>query len=116
MREIFFDENNVKTGLRQAYSKLVHEGFDSYTILGIGDGGKHIVDGLIDCGFSGNTLLCPFENGEPIVLNGLEISNKKILQNQCRLEPKVSHESDLQSGTLTYPCRFISTCSTYLEV
>ena len=79
MREIFFDENNVKTGLRQAYSKLVHEGFDSYTILGIGDGGKHIVDGLIDCGFSGNTLLCPFENGEPIVLDGSEISNKKIL-------------------------------------
>ena len=79
MREIFFDENNVKTGLRQAYFKLVYEGFDSYTILGIGDGGKHIVDGLIDCGFSGNTLLCPFENGEPIVLEESEISNKKIL-------------------------------------
>jgi hypoxanthine-guanine phosphoribosyltransferase len=79
LREIFFDENNVKTGLRQAYSKLVHEGFDSYTILGIGDGGKHIVDGLIDCGFSGNTLLCPFENREPIVLDESEISNKKIL-------------------------------------
>ena len=79
MREIFFDEGNVRNGLHQAYSKLVHEGFDSYTVLGIGDGGEHIANGLSKCGFSGNILLCPFENGEPIDLDRSDILNKKIL-------------------------------------
>lgn len=79
MREIFFDENNVKNGLVQAYSKLVSEGFDSYTVLGIGDGGEHIAKVLSECGFSGNILLCPFENGEPIVLDRADILDRKIL-------------------------------------
>ena len=76
---MFLDDNNVKNGLSQAYSKLVLEGLDSYIRMGIGDGGKHIVDGLTDCGFSGKVLLCPFENEEPIYLNKSDIIDKKIL-------------------------------------
>lgn len=76
---MFLDDNNVKNGLKQAYSKLVREGLDSYTMMGIGDGGKHVVDGLNKCGFSGKVLLCPFENEEPIELNESDIMDKKIL-------------------------------------
>jgi len=76
---MFLDDNNVKTGLSQAYSKLIREGLDSYTLMGIGDGGKHIIEGLRKCGFSGKVLLCPFENEEPIDLNKSDIIDKKIL-------------------------------------
>lgn len=76
---MFLDDNNVKTGLSQAYSKLIREGLDSYTLMGIGGGGKHIIEGLRKCGFSGKVLLCPFENEEPIDLNKSDILHKKIL-------------------------------------
>lgn len=76
---MFLDDNNVKNGLSQAYFKLVREGLDSYTMMGIGDGGKHIADGLKKCGFSGKVLLCPFENEKPIDLDKSDIIDKKIL-------------------------------------
>jgi len=79
LREIFFDENNVKNGLNQAYSKLVIEGLDSYTLMGIGDGGEHIVNGFVECGYTGKVLLCSIENGETVDLNKSDIINKKIL-------------------------------------
>lgn len=79
MREMFLDDNNVKNGLSQAYSKLVREGLDSYTMMGIGGGGKNIVDRFKECGFSGKVLLCPFENEEPIGLDKSDIIDKKIL-------------------------------------
>lgn len=79
LREMFLDVDNVKNGLSQAYSKLVSEGLDSYTMMGIGGGGKHIVNGLIECGFTGKTLLCPFENEELLNLNKSDILDKKIL-------------------------------------
>ncbi|RLG29557.1 hypothetical protein DRO03_06965 [Methanosarcinales archaeon] len=76
---MFLDDNNVRNGLSQAYSKLVREGLDSYTMMGIGDGGKHIVDGLEKCGFFGKALLCPFENENHIDLYKSDIIDKKIL-------------------------------------
>lgn len=67
--------------MRQAYDRLVREGFDSYTILGIGDGGKHIATRLLKCGagVSGNILLCLFGNGEPVVPDRPDILDKNIL-------------------------------------
>ena len=76
---MFLDVDNVKYGLTQAYSKLVREGLDSYTMMGIGDGGRNIVKGLIDCGFSGKALYCSFENDELLALNKTDILDKKIL-------------------------------------
>ena len=76
---MFLDDNNVKTGLSQAYSKLVREGLDSYTLMGIGDGGKHIIQGLRTCGFSGKVVLYPFENEEPLDLDTSDIIGTKIL-------------------------------------
>ena len=76
---MFLDDNNVKNGLSQSYAKLVREGLDSYTLMGIGGGGKHIVEGLLECGFSGKVLLCPFENEGPFDLNKSDIIDKKIL-------------------------------------
>ena len=76
---MFLDVDNVRSGLSQAYSKLVSEGLDSYTMMGIGDGGKNIVDGLTACGFSGTKLLCSFDNDERLNLNKIDILDKKIL-------------------------------------
>ena len=76
---MFLDIDNVNYGLEQAYSKLVSEGLDSYTMMGIGDGGKNIIDGLIKCGFTGKVLLCSFENEEFLVLNKSDIFDEKIL-------------------------------------
>ncbi|CAD6494575.1 MAG: hypothetical protein LAKADJCE_00845 [Candidatus Argoarchaeum ethanivorans] len=45
---MFLGDDNVSNGLSQAYTKLAHEGLDLYTIMGIGDGGKHIVEGLLE--------------------------------------------------------------------
>ncbi len=79
MREIFFDENSVNNGLRQAYDRLVREGFDSYTILGIGDGGKQIAQRLLKCGIHESILSCTFENSEPIIPDRSGIFDKNIL-------------------------------------
>ena len=79
LREIFLDVDNVKYGLDQAYSKIESEGLDSYTLMGIGDGGKRIVEGLNECGFTGKVLLCSFENGEIVALNKSDILDEKIL-------------------------------------
>lgn len=76
---MFLDDNNVKNGLKQACSKLVREGLDSYTMMGIGEGGKNIVKGLLDCEYSGKVLLCPFESEEFLNSNKLDIIDKKIL-------------------------------------
>lgn len=89
MREIFLDVDNVEYGLTQACSKLVNEGLDSYIVMGIGNGGAHIVKGLIDCGFSEKALYCSlddeellarsFESEELFALNKSDIIDKKIL-------------------------------------
>jgi hypothetical protein len=35
LSEIFFDENSIDNCLRQAYKKIVNEGFDSYIVLAL---------------------------------------------------------------------------------
>lgn len=79
LREMFLDVDNVNYGLKQAYSKLKSEGLDSYTLMGIGDGGKSIAKGLNECGFTGKVLLCSFENEKLLPLNKSDIIDEKIL-------------------------------------
>ena len=51
-RELFFDENSVCNGLRQAQRKLIKNKIDlnSYIILGLGNGAREIANRLVSLG------------------------------------------------------------------
>ncbi len=78
MREIFFDENSIDNGLRQAYKKIVKEGFDSYIVLAIGNGGEHIAKRLEKHWNYKDKVSCVLKNGDVQILDDSKIKGNKI--------------------------------------
>ena len=78
MREIFFDENSIDNGLRQAYKKIVKEGFDSYIVLAVGTGGEQIAKRLEKYWNYKNVVSCVLKNGDIHILDESKIKGNKI--------------------------------------
>lgn len=81
MREIFFDENSVCNGLRQAYEKLMNNKIDlnSYKILGIGNGGTEIAKRFVSFGNQKEFVSCMFEGNEINIPDQTIIKDQNIL-------------------------------------
>jgi len=78
LREIFFDENSIDNGLRQAYKKIVKEGFDSYIVLAVGTGGEQIAKRLKKYWNYRNVVSCVLKNGDIHILDESKIKGNKI--------------------------------------
>jgi len=79
MKEIFFDRDSVTNSLMQVYGELRKEGYHEYSLLGVGNGGKHVVDGLSEYGEFDDILSCGVSNGSVTISAPSEIKNKNIL-------------------------------------
>lgn len=79
MRELVFDKDSVRNSLAQAYEKIKKEGYHKYCLLGVGNGGKHIADGLSKYWGFKDILSCEVSNGSVTISVPSEIENKNIL-------------------------------------
>lgn len=81
MREIFFDDNSVCNGLRQAHKKLVNNKIDlnSCLILGIGNGGTEIAGRFVSFGNQKDFVSCMFEGNEINIPDQTIIKDQDIL-------------------------------------
>jgi len=78
LREIFFDENSIDNGLRQAHKKIVTEGFDSYIILAVDHGGEHIAKRLKKYWNYKDIVSCHFKNGDIHISDESKIRGGKV--------------------------------------
>ncbi|KCZ71047.1 hypothetical protein ANME2D_03077 [Candidatus Methanoperedens nitroreducens] len=78
MREIFFDENSIDNGLRQAYKKIIKEGFDSYIVLAVGNGGEQIAKRLEKYWNYKDIVSCVLKNGDIHILDDSKIKGNRI--------------------------------------
>lgn len=78
MREIFFDENSIDNGLSQAYHKIVKEGFDSYIVLAVGNGGEQIAKRLKKHWNYKDIVPCVLKNGDIQIIDSSKIRGNKI--------------------------------------
>jgi hypoxanthine phosphoribosyltransferase len=79
MKEIFFDRDSVANGLTQIYGKLRKEGYHEYSLLAIGNGGKHVAEGLSEYGEFEDILSCSTSKGGVTISAPSKIKNKNIL-------------------------------------
>jgi len=78
LREIFFDENSIDNGLRQAYKKIIKEGFDSYIVLAVGNGGEQIAKRLEKYWNYKDIVSCVLKNGDIHILDDSKIKGNRI--------------------------------------
>ena len=79
MKKIFFDSDSVANSLTQLYEKIVKERYHEYILLAIGNGGKHIADGLSKYGIFEDILSCGVSTGSVTISDPSKIENKNIL-------------------------------------
>jgi hypothetical protein len=89
LREIFFDENSIDNGLRQAYKKIVKEGFDSYIVLAVGTGGEQIAKRFEKYWNYKNVVSCVLKNGDIHILDESKIKGNKIFIFEIEADTKV---------------------------
>lgn len=78
MREIFFDENSIENGLRQAYKKIAKEGFDSYIVLAVGTGGEQIAERFKKYWNYRDIVSCVLKNGDIHIEDESKIKGNNI--------------------------------------
>ena len=67
MREIIFNKDSVRDSIAQAYKKIIEKRYHKYSLLGVGNGGKHIADGLSQYWEFKDILSCEVSNGDACV-------------------------------------------------